>query len=225
MSYPQPPYGQPPHVQPPYGQQPYGYPMQAPGYPPAPPPTNATAIVALIFSLLIAPVGLILGYVARGQIRRSHEGGAGLALAAIIIGWISTLLSVGIVIAIVTGAMVAITGTRSDTANSPSGASAGTKSNHPAPGIHMRITYEVWGNGSHADINYLDHDASPQRIDGAALPWTLTLESTGPSVLPNIVAQGDGDSIGCRITVDDKTKDERTSNGAPAQVFCLVKPA
>lgn len=87
------------------------------------------------------------------------------------------------------------------------------------------VTYEVWGNGTYADINYLDLDAEPQRVDGASLPWTLRLESTAPSVFPNVVAQGDSSSITCRITVDDEIKDEKTTNGVSAQTFCLVKSA
>ncbi|BBZ67343.1 MAG: MmpS family transport accessory protein [Mycolicibacterium insubricum] len=88
-----------------------------------------------------------------------------------------------------------------------------------------RVKYEIWGNGSYADINYLDLDAEPQRVDGASLPWTLTLESTAPSVFPNIVAQGDGSTLTCRITVDDEVKDERTTTGASAHTYCLVKSA
>lgn len=87
------------------------------------------------------------------------------------------------------------------------------------------VTYEVWGNGTYADINYLDLDAEPQRVDGASLPWTLRLESTAPSVFPNVVAQGDSSSITCRITVDDEIKDENTARGMNAQTFCLVKSA
>ncbi len=87
------------------------------------------------------------------------------------------------------------------------------------------VKYEVWGDGSYANINYLDLDAEPQRLDGAALPFTLTLTSTAPSVFPNIVAQGDSSAITCRITVDDEVKDERTSTGVTAQTFCLVKSA
>src|SRR3954453_23644015 len=79
------------------------------------------------------------------------------------------------------------------------------------------VKYEIFGSGSYADINYLDLDAKPQRIDGAGLPWSLTLQTTAPSAAPNIVAQGDGSSITCRITVDDEVKDERTSNGLNAQ--------
>ena len=37
------------------------------------------------------------------------------------------------------------------------------------------------------------------------------------------MAQGDGDSITCRITVDGVVKDERTTSGLNAQTFCLVK--
>jgi hypothetical protein len=87
------------------------------------------------------------------------------------------------------------------------------------------VKYEIFGTGSYADINYLDLDSKPVRVDGAALPWSLTLSTTAPSVLPNIVAQGDGESISCRITVDDEVKDERTSTGVTAQTFCLVKSA
>jgi hypothetical protein len=88
------------------------------------------------------------------------------------------------------------------------------------------VVYEIDGvPGATADVNYLDLDAQPQRIDGVTLPWTLRLESTAPSVFPNIVAQGDGNTISCRITVDDELKDERTSNGVNAQTFCLVKSA
>ncbi len=95
----------------------------------------------------------------------------------------------------------------------------------PEPFDPKVVKYEIWGSGSYADINYLDLDAKPQRIDGAALPWSLTLQTTAPSAAPNIVAQGDSDTITCRITVDDEIKDERTSNGVNAQTFCLVKSA
>ncbi|HNM85934.1 MAG: MmpS family transport accessory protein [Mycobacterium sp.] len=88
------------------------------------------------------------------------------------------------------------------------------------------VTYEIFGvPGATADINYLDLDAKPQRVDGATLPWSLTLSTTAPGVMPNIVAQGDGDTISCRITVDDEVKDENSTTGVNAQTFCLVKNA
>ncbi|MCU1699165.1 MAG: hypothetical protein JWR34_5228 [Mycobacterium sp.] len=87
------------------------------------------------------------------------------------------------------------------------------------------VTYEVFGSGVAAVINYLDLDGKPQRVADAELPWTLRLTTTSPSASPNLVAQADGHTITCRITVDDEVKDERTSTGVNAETFCLVKSA
>lgn len=87
------------------------------------------------------------------------------------------------------------------------------------------VTYEVFGSGTTAVINYLDLDAKPQRAENVSLPWSLTLRTTAPSATPNILAQGDGQSITCRITVDDKVKDQRTATGVDAETYCLVKSA
>ena len=87
------------------------------------------------------------------------------------------------------------------------------------------VTYEVFGSGGTAVINYMDLEGKPQRVEGTALPWKLTLQTTLPSVMPNILAQGDGDSISCRVTVDDEVKQERTATGVNAETFCYVKAA
>ena len=95
-------------------------------------------------------------------------------------------------------------------ANDTTGISQRRGRRHQAVQPQGREVRDLRRDGAYADINYLDLDAQPQRVDGAALPWTLTLSTTAPSVFPNIVAQGDGDRISCRITVDDEVKDERT---------------
>jgi hypothetical protein len=87
------------------------------------------------------------------------------------------------------------------------------------------VKYEIFGSASHANVNYLDLSAEPRRVDGAPLPWTLVLSTTAPSVFPNVVAQSDGDRLGCRITVDDEVKDEKEATGVHALTFCLVKSA
>ena len=46
---------------------------------------------------LIGVVGAILGHVSRKQIRERGEGGDGMALAGIIVGWIATALGLLIV--------------------------------------------------------------------------------------------------------------------------------
>lgn len=87
------------------------------------------------------------------------------------------------------------------------------------------VVYEVFGSGSTAVINYTDLNGLPQRTGEVSLPWSLRLETTVPSVTPNLLAQGDGQSIGCRVTVDDEVKDERTAQGVNPATYCLVKAA
>jgi hypothetical protein len=98
--------------------------------------------------------------------------------------------------------------------------------NDPPPFNPKRITYEVFGpSGAAATINYLDLSANPQHAVDVPLPWTLTLTTTSASASPNLLAQGTASSIGCRITVDGKVKDENTSEGTDAFTFCMVKSA
>jgi hypothetical protein len=98
--------------------------------------------------------------------------------------------------------------------------------NDPKPFNPKRVTYEIFGTeGAVATINYLDLDAQPQEVTDTTLPWSITLTTTAPAASANIVAQGDGDDIGCRITVNDVVKDEKNSDGVNAQTFCLVKSA
>jgi hypothetical protein len=88
------------------------------------------------------------------------------------------------------------------------------------------VTYEISGTeGAVATINYLDLDSTPQRVDDAVLPWSITLKTTKPSASVTIIAQGDGDRISCRVIVNDKVRDEQSSTGVNAQTSCLVKSA
>jgi MmpS family membrane protein len=88
------------------------------------------------------------------------------------------------------------------------------------------VKYEIFGApGAVATINYLNLDAQPQEVKNVALPWSLTLTTTAPAASANIVAQGDGDTISCRITVNGEVKDENTTDGLNAETFCLVKSA
>jgi Mycobacterium membrane protein len=89
-----------------------------------------------------------------------------------------------------------------------------------------RITLEVFGDpGKVATINYLDINVQPQKVINAPLPWSLRMVTTQPGAFTNVVAQGNSDSLGCRITVDGEVKDERVVNTVNAYTFCLVKSA
>jgi hypothetical protein len=62
------------------------------------------AIAALILVFVFYPAGIVLGHLARGQIKRTGEGGRGLATAALIIGYLQvalTVLVIGVAVALV----------------------------------------------------------------------------------------------------------------------------
>ena len=65
------------------------------GYPPYPPRqgTNTLAILALVFAFIFAPAAIVLGVVARKQIRRTGEEGWGLATGGMVVGIVFTVLS------------------------------------------------------------------------------------------------------------------------------------
>ncbi|HTZ13785.1 MAG TPA: MmpS family transport accessory protein [Mycobacterium sp.] len=94
------------------------------------------------------------------------------------------------------------------------------------PTYVKQVIYEVYGpGGATGSVSYLDKNAQPEQANFTGLPWTLTITTTVPAVMANLVAQGNSDNIGCRITVNGVVKDEQTSSGHHAQTSCLVKAA
>ncbi|MEB3033819.1 MmpS family transport accessory protein [[Mycobacterium] nativiensis] len=106
-----------------------------------------------------------------------------------------------------------------DVTSTPSGFA-----NDVAPFNPKRVLIEVYGPPrTVATITYLDVDAQPQRADAVVLPWSYDATTTKPAVAANVSAQGDNDWIGCRITIDNEVKDERTANALHAFTYCLDK--
>jgi len=100
----------------------------------------------------------------------------------------------------------------------------GGLSNEIVPFNPKQVVLEVFGTpGATATINYLDVNAQPQQVKDAPLPWSFTITTTEPAVIGNVVAQGNGDTLGCRITVNGEVKDQRTVNKVDAYTFCLDK--
>ncbi|MDX1872040.1 MmpS family transport accessory protein [Mycolicibacterium sp. 120266] len=88
------------------------------------------------------------------------------------------------------------------------------------------VLFEVFGSpGSVATINYLDIHAQPQRVDNVPLPWSRELVTDDPTMYADLRAQGDGDTISCRITVNGIVKDERSSDNVNGYIACLDKTA
>jgi DUF1707 SHOCT-like domain/Domain of unknown function (DUF4190) len=66
-----------------------GYPIPVPSYPPQARPTNGLAIGSLVCALMgISLPAVIMGHIARAQIADKHEGGDGLAVAGLVVGWL-----------------------------------------------------------------------------------------------------------------------------------------
>jgi hypothetical protein len=106
-----------------------------------------------------------------------------------------------------------------DVTSTPSGSE-----NDIVPFNPKHVVIEVFGPpGTVATITYLDVNAQPQRADAVTLPWTYDTTTTQPSVAVNVTAQGDSDSIGCRIKIDDVVKDERSVDTLNALTYCLDK--
>jgi hypothetical protein len=89
-----------------------------------------------------------------------------------------------------------------------------------------QVLYEVFGPANTvAEISYFNDNSEPRHIHSAPLPWSLTMTVNSPAVVADVVAQGDSDSIGCRIVVDGDVKVERTSHEVNAFTHCLLNGA
>lgn len=89
-----------------------------------------------------------------------------------------------------------------------------------------RVTYELIGPpATTGRVSYLDVTGQTREAAFTNLPWSVTVATTDPGILANVVAQGDGESLGCRILVNDKVVAEQHAQGRDAQAFCLDKSA
>jgi hypothetical protein len=100
---------------------------------------------------------------------------------------------------------------------------ADTRVKDTKPFNPKHVVYEVFGPpGSTADISYFDVSGQPLHINGQQLPWSFDIATTLPSILANVVAQGDSDTLGCRIVVDGKVRAERVSHELNAFTYCML---
>lgn len=95
---PPPPVGDPGFYGPPDGMAGppgYGY----PSYQPPPANTNGFAIASLICAFAFFPLGIVFGHISLSQIKKSNEGGHGLAIAGLVISYVVAVLTVVAVVA------------------------------------------------------------------------------------------------------------------------------
>jgi hypothetical protein len=100
--------GYPQEPQPGYGQQPagaapYGAPQFAPQYgaPVAEEKYNVLSIVSLVSAFFVSLVAVITGHIALSQIKRTGEKGRGLAIAGLILGYLSIAATIVVIIVMI----------------------------------------------------------------------------------------------------------------------------
>ena len=101
-----------------------------------------------------------------------------------------------------------------------------TKNDKGKPYNPKKMKYEVFGPpGTSAQISYFDENGNPVHTD-ATLPWSLEFPISAAAGIGSIAAQGNSETIGCRITVDGEVKAENTSTHEVSSfVSCLLKAA
>jgi hypothetical protein len=134
--------------------------------------------------------------------------------------WIPLLLVV--VVALGAYAIVRIRDTMG--ANRTAAAAEGNSDN-TKPFNPKHIAYEITGSGGSVNVDYLDQNGQPHRVDAAALPWSFTVVTTLPSMSANVVAQGDRgvNGLRCRVVVDGQVRDDRSTDEYQPFIYCLVK--
>ena len=86
------------------------------------------------------------------------------------------------------------------------------------------MRYEVFGpTGTVALISYFDGQGNVKSARGVNLPWSLEFPVTTAASIGSVAAQGDSDSIGCRITIDGVVKSEKITQQASAFASCILK--
>jgi len=88
------------------------------------------------------------------------------------------------------------------------------------------VTYEVFGSiGGGGRVTYADLNSQPIEVTLASLPWSHSETTMASSASLSLVAQVEGDSVGCRILVNGQVRDEQSVNHESAAVACTVTAA
>jgi nitrate reductase NapE component len=103
---------------------------------------------------------------------------------------------------------------------------ADTRNDEAKPLNPKNLRYEIFGPpGTSADISYFNANGDPEYVEGVALPWSLEFPITAATGVGSVAAQSDGDSISCRLLVDNVVKAEKTKDAVSAFTSCMLKAA
>lgn len=90
----------------------------------------------------------------------------------------------------------------------------------PPSGKGKTVLYEIISDSDLKSVTYWDANSELQHESDSAAPWTMTVTNTSTYAIAGVGAQTSGTSVTCRVTVDGRVKDEKTSTGKYAVVNC-----
>lgn len=173
-----------------------------------PRPTNSMAIVALVTSLLLAPLGIIFGHISLSQIKRSGEDGRGLAIAGLVIGYLGTALA-AVGIAIVVAGVAAF----NSALHSIDSELSTTPTTYETPVGTPSSTAQAIKN---ADVGDCIHKVNGARRSDGSRDVTVSPATCGSSYATHRVTDRTDDTSDC---YNDWV---RTQEYSPQIVLCLV---
>ena len=97
----------------------------------------------------------------------------------------------------------------------------------PEPFNPKVVKYEIFGHRAPTPTSTTSTSTrKPQRVDGATLPWSLTLQTTAPAVMPEHRRAGRRQTPSAAASPSmTRSRTRGRTNGVNAQTFCLVKSA
>ncbi|MEV6341335.1 MmpS family transport accessory protein [Nocardia vinacea] len=91
----------------------------------------------------------------------------------------------------------------------------------PPTGKGKTVVYEIVSDSDGLNsVTYFDENSELQQETSATAPWSKTVTNNSTFAVIGLGAQTKGTSVTCRIIVDGKVKDEKTSTGKYAVVNC-----
>lgn len=150
--------------------------------------TNTLAIVGFVLAFFLPFIGLILVIIALTQIKKTNQGGKGLAIAGLILSIIFLLFQIIILVAILGGSKAALdSAAHNNSSNSTSSAADKPAASQPAKPVEPPKPKQ-WGDGTY-EVGR-DIPAGVYVADGTNCYWQISRDPNGSDIIENNVGSG-----------------------------------
>jgi protein-disulfide isomerase len=159
----------------------------------AAPKTNTLAIISLVSAFFVSLAAVITGHLALGQIKRTGEGGRGLAITGLVLGYVgivgTTLAVVMVIVFAATVVPLIVSVVNGAMADQPSISATSEPQTDELPGTLPTGTV----GAAHFDDGYLAVGTGPALVDvyvDPMCPYCRQFEETNGGRLADLVADG-----------------------------------